>query len=266
TVTLAAPDFAAKRFSSLPAGISSYAATISLIPGLMSAKRFGKRAVFLAGAGGMVIGGVCYPFALTKLTYLLFIQSCADVCFRTVVEEEGAAPHACAQHLSPRKKWEVISPQDFAVPMFFCAATCALMGGLMTATSLAMQDADLTFDGTVLAIQLVSCACSSQASSLGSSLWLWVHPKPAWGGFASFPGELRCPAGEALWVFIVGLVVDLGWNFSYLASSSIILAAIIHSDARLWAQGLVDAGVLALTGVSFMSAGSIIHARGWNTF
>ena len=234
---------------------------------------FKAKAISYVLAGGLV-GGIVGPEiskhtrSLTQTTYLasyasLFVFcliAMAIIAFLVIPEPEAAKPGDAAARPIGR-----IMRQ----PVFIVAATVAALGYatmnlLMTATPLAMGFCGHPYSAAAGVISAHVVAMFAPSFFTGSLIKRFGVLQVMMAGVAIL---FACVAvglsGQLVAHFWWALVLlGVGWNFTYIGGTTLLTEAYLPAE-KAKAQGANEIAIFAVQGLSALSSGVLVNAKGW---
>ncbi len=234
---------------------------------------FKAKAISYVLAGGLV-GGIVGPEIskhtreLTQTTYLasyasLFVFcliAMAIIAFLVIPEPEPAKPGDAAARPIGR-----IMRQ----PIFIVAATVAALGYatmnlLMTATPLAMGFCGHPYSAAAGVISAHVVAMFAPSFFTGSLIKRFGVLQVMMAGVAML---FACVAvglsGQLVAHFWCALVLlGVGWNFTYIGGTTLLTEAYLPAE-KAKAQGANEIVIFAVQGLSALSSGVLVNAKGW---
>ncbi|GLC46494.1 hypothetical protein PLESTB_000332600 [Pleodorina starrii] len=185
------------------------------------------------------------------------------------VISSGSNSSSCSGVRSSQPLRDLFLSWDYVVPVLTASLSYCGMAGMMTASPLAIRDADYSFNETTQVIQvhiismfLPSLLTGHVIALLGATTTMTAGSAVLLAGTAVFFAGGRLP------VFFAGnAVVGLGWNWSYVGASALVAATCSAApEARFAAQGVMDTAVLAGTGLAVVLAGTLYSSLGWRVY
>ena len=139
------------------------------------------------------------------------------------------------------------------------------MAALMAATPVAMAEAGRSIDASTLVVEAHIVAMYLPSLFSGHLVRHFTAP------LMLVPGTLLLLLGSALLfistdnvIFFASLIIiGLGWNFSYVSASSLLLAALKSPLEKPLAQGMFDSLALGGLSVAVVSSGFTFDGIGW---
>ena len=234
---------------------------------------FKAKAISYVLAGGLV-GGIVGPEiskhtrSLTQTTYLasyasLFVFcliAMAIIAFLVIPEPEAAKPGDAAARPIGR-----IMRQ----PVFIVAATVAALGYatmnlLMTATPLAMGFCGHPYSAAAGVISAHVVAMFAPSFFTGSLIKRFGVLQVMMAGvvilFACVAVGLSGQLVAHFWWALV--LLGVGWNFTYIGGTTLLTEAYLPAE-KAKAQGANEIAIFAVQGLSALSSGVLVNAKGW---
>jgi len=234
---------------------------------------FKSQAISLVLAGGM-IGGVLGPES-SKLTRELlpvtFLGSYAALMLfalaaLAVIRLVDFTPPAAAERSGPARSLPVIARQPvFLVACLGAVTSYAVMNLLMGATPLAMQICGLPYASTALVIECHILGMYLPALVAGRLVHRFGVLRVMCTGVAAyFLCLLAGLSGQSVLNFwLHGALLGVGWCLLYVGASSLLTEAYAPAE-KAKTQGINDALVFVVMGLSSVVSGAILYRFGWN--
>jgi len=239
---VAAPDFKPMAISLVLAG--------GVIAGFVGPE--------LAKLGKDMIGSVAFQGSYMLLVGVTLLTGVvvAFVDIPGLTEEEAAAPR--------RPMTAIMRQPVFIVSVLAAASSQAVMNLLMTATPIAMAQANHDFAATALVIQWHSFGMFAPGFFTGHLIRRWGETGIILAGLVLTALSIAVAlAGQSVLMFWVSMaLLGLGWNFAFTAGSSLLLRAHTPSE-RAKTQGAVNFIIYGVAAVAALSSGALLHFFGW---
>jgi len=232
------------------------------------------RALSLVMAGG-VFAGVIGPQLVTHTMALwlphyfaaTFLAQAGVAALCAVILIGVRLPMPTESEIAGGRPLGVISRQ----PRFVVAVICGvvsylLMNFLMTAAPLAMRLCGLSQESANLGLQWHVIAMYAPSFFTGRLITRFGAPRMAVAGLAliglaALAGLLGQEVGH-FWVSLI--LLGLGWNFSFLGASSLVLEC-HRPNEKTRVQSLNDFIVFGTMALGSFASGGLLTAYGWNT-
>jgi len=154
-------------------------------------------------------------------------------------------------------------------PVFIVAVTASTvaqgtMNLLMTATPIAMHQAQHAFNDTALVIEWHSVLMFAPGFFSGALVKRWGELTMILAGLLILVASVFIAlAGETVFLFWASMtLLGLGWNFAFTASTSMLVGAHTPSE-RAKTQGVVNFIIYGTAAIAALSAGGLLHHTGW---
>lgn len=179
---------------------------------------------------------------------------------------DPVAEAAQSNKLPPRTRREIITQPVYVAGLICAVGSYMLMTFLMTGAPLAMVAAGCTQEEAFLGISWHVLAMYAPSFVTGNLIIKFGRERMIMAGLiimvvTAFVGL----HGESLWHFWIALILlGLGWNFGFIASTAMVAASYRHSEKGT-AQGFHDAVLFTLVAFASLMSGVIFNAGGWHT-
>jgi MFS family permease len=230
------------------------------------------RAISLTLAGGVLaafIGPNLAVFTKDMLAYIFLASYLAMVLMTLAVAWATSRlelPSVPVEENEIRPLWEIATQPKYLLAMIAAMTGYGVMNFLMTATPLAMQCHQHSFDSTAIVIQWHLFAMFAPSFFTGDLIRkLGVMQVMVLGCLLLIGCALINLNGTSLQHFEAALILlGVGWNFLYIGATTL-LTETYSSNERSKAQGMNDTFVFATLTVTSLASGASVDHFGWQT-
>jgi len=200
----------------------------------------------------LFLGGYVFLIGLTLLT--AFAVMLLDIPPLTPAEKASAV----------RPMRVIMRAPDFIVAVTAATVAQGVMNLLMTATPIAMQQADHHFSDTAMVIEWHSVLMFAPGFFTGSLVKVWGELPMILVGLLIITLSVGIAlSGDTVLLFWASMaLLGLGWNFAFTASTSMLVGAHTPSE-RAKTQGVVNFIIYGTAAVAALSAGGLLNNAGW---
>ncbi len=233
---------------------------------------FKARAIALTMAGGVLaafIGPNLAVFTKDVLEYVFLASYLALVLMTAAVawvSNRLELPVIPAEDTEIRSLWKFAIHPKSLLAMIAAMTGYGVMNFLMTATPLAMQCHNHSFDNTALVIQWHLFAMFAPSFITGDLIRkLGVYQVMLLGGLLLIGCALINLNGTSLLHFEAALILlGVGWNFLYIGATAL-LTETYAANEKSRAQGMNDTFVFATLTITSLGSGASVDHFGWET-